>query len=208
MTSPLVWGLLLCLSWAIPPWRHLVESSMSLTMLVQLPSLLLAGSLMAEGLLDSRAPEWWRRIDTYGLTSWTLVSVVAALWMLPITLDLALLHSAWEVAKIIGWVVAGVASRLAWSRTSLGVKTFFLGNLAWMTTVVGLLYIESEQRLCVSFLLEDQLWAGRGLVCYGGAMVLLVMEQALRASDIEPCRSGEAQAPISHRADRRPSTEG
>jgi hypothetical protein len=56
------------------------------------------------------------------------------------------------------------------------VGVFFVGNLAWMLASAGMLYRESESRLCVNYLAADQVWAGNGLI----ALAIVLAALALR----------------------------
>ena len=61
---------------------------------------------------------------------------------------------------------------MASGRGRLGpvVAAFFLGNAAWMLATAGLLFHEAEVRLCVNYLVDDQVWTGTGLIAW--ALVL------------------------------------
>lgn len=156
----------------IGPLRHLLESRMSLHMLVEFPLLLAAG--WARGRCLPR--KLYSRLDAQGLLGATVVSCVLAFWMIPAALDLALLSPAVAAAKYVSWLGAGAV--LAWGRHRLGavVGCFFLANAAWMTATAGLLYREADARLCVNYLVSDQLLAGDGLLAtsllLGGAALL------------------------------------
>ncbi len=148
----------------------LVESRMSLHMLLEFPALLGLGWWLAR-----RLP--WpalARIDAQGLFSATAASCVFAFWMIPAALDLALLSGGFAAAKYASWTVAGAL--LAWSRERLSpvVTAFFLGNAAWMLATAGLLYRDAETQLCVNYLIPDQLVTGAGLLAWAVALGVLV----------------------------------
>lgn len=153
----------------------LVESRMSLHMLLEFPALLAIG--------------WWlgrhwpwpglARFDVQGLLAATLASCVFAFWMIPAALDLALLSGGFAAAKYASWLAAGAL--LAWSRERLSpvVAAFFLGNAAWMLATAGLLYRDAEAQLCVNYLIDDQLVTGAGLLAWAfllGAIAALKLK--------------------------------
>lgn len=158
----------------------LVESRMSLHMLLEFPALLGLGWW-----LGRRLP--WpalARIDAQGLLAATVASCVFAFWMIPAALDLALLSDAFAAAKYASWIVAGTL--LAWSRERLSpvVAAFFLVNAAWMLATAGLLYRDAQTQLCVNYLIDDQLVTGAGLLawaCVLGGLALFRLKPILQA---------------------------
>lgn len=162
----------------VPPLRHAVEASMSLHMLLQLP-LLFAAGWGASAWLPRRLAAAWARLDALGLSSATLASVVAAFWMIPAALDLAVLgppFSPMALAKYLSCWLAGLLLAQGWPRLRGPVAAFFLGNASWMLLTAGLLYGEAESRLCVSYRFDEQALSGAGLLAAGlllGALALL-----------------------------------
>ena len=137
-------------------------------MLLQFPLLLACGWLLAAGiaspLAGSTTAGAWRRLDQAGLTAMTTTSCVAAFWMIPVALDLALLDWRINLAKYLSWSVTGAMLGAAWPRINSGLKLFFLVNIAWMLATAGLLLEEADARLCANYLIDEQRWAGRGLI--------------------------------------------
>ena len=158
-------GSLLPLVLAWPALRHAVESRMLLHMLLEFP-LLLASGWSAAALLRSRRPgaTVLDALDVHGLLGVTLLSCVAAFWMIPAALDLSQLSPAMQAAKLASWWGAGALLSHSAPRLSHEVLAFFAGNLAWMMATAGLMYQDKAQRLCVSYLVGDQADTGRGLV--------------------------------------------
>lgn len=146
----------------ITPLRQLLESRMLPHMLVELPLLFIAGWALARALGPrARLPA---AIDAHGLLGLVWVSAVSALWMIPSMLDLSLLDARLQWAKYLAWWLAGGVGRGSLSRAGPVVGVFFLGNIAWMLATAGLLYQEAPQRLCVSYLLDEQIVTGQGLI--------------------------------------------
>lgn len=148
---------------ALPPLRGWLEADMARHMLVQFPLLVAAGALLGTP-MPPGARERLGAFNTYGLAGFALFLLVTAFWMIPRALDEALLAPAIEVAKFASLVAAGTALRLSWRAAPPVVQAFFVGNWAWMSAAVGLLYEDAPARLCNFYLLDQQSVAGRGLV--------------------------------------------
>ena len=155
----------------IDPFRQWTESRMAWHMLLQFPLLLVSGACLA-ALSRERAEwlRWYERIDAHGLLGATLASCVLAYWMIPAALDMALLSEPSRAAKYTSLWCAGFALGLSHPRISDEIALFFVGTLAWMMATAGLIYQTLPQRLCVSYLIDEQRRTGAGLVA---AAVLL-----------------------------------
>ena len=154
-----------------PALRHVVESSMALHMLVQFPLLLAGGWTAAR--LTGAAP--LRHLDAHGLLGLTATSCVAAFWMIPAALDLSLLSPAVNAAKYASWWLAGALLAASWVKLRVELAAFFLGNLAWMLATVGLLFREAESRLCINYLINEQVVTGNGLLLMAVALLVLTI---------------------------------
>jgi len=145
-----------------------VESRMSLHMLLEFPVLLALGWWL--GRRRRRSWQGLARFDAQGLLGAAAASCVFAFWMIPAALDLALLSPGMAAAKYLSWIAAGAL--LAWGRERLSpvVAAFFLGNTAWMLATAGLLYRDAETQLCVNYLIDDQLLTGAGLLAWALAL--------------------------------------
>lgn len=158
-----------------------VEGSMPLHMLVQFPLLFVAGACVAMRFAAMRPglEAVSARIDAHGLFGLVVLSGVAALWMVPAALDAALMHRDIAACKYASWWIAGVVTPLAWSRMASPLRLFLLGNLAWMFFTAGALYADSEQRLCVSYTIDEQAWTAIGLHVAGALVVAAGMAGAM-----------------------------
>jgi hypothetical protein len=183
---------------ALPPLRALLESSMSLHMLVQFPLLMLAGFLLA-----GQVPQRWsarlQRWNGYGISGLLLVALVLSLAMIPRLLDLALVDPGIEAAKWLALLAAGAALHGSWQRAGLVVQGFFLFNVLPMMGVAGQLYQDSPLRLCNAYLLDDQVWLGQALVTIAFAagfawMAQLFVLLARRDAGHLPLDDGQGQA--------------
>ena len=161
-----VWLLALApLLFLIEPIRQWTESRMAWHMLLQFPLLLASGSCLAA--LANERIEWLRgydRLDAHGLLGATLASCVLAYWMIPAALDMALLSEPARLTKYASLWFAGFALCRSHTRISDELALFFAGTLVWMMATVGLVYQTLPQRLCVSYLIDEQRWTGAGLV--------------------------------------------
>lgn len=163
-------GLLLMLN--IPLMRRIMESDMVYHMLLQFPLILLAGWLLAKTLPTqiTTGLQAWNRL---GITGLLAASMILMFWMIPRALDLVLVNPALEFMKFLSLVLAGMALAWSWPVAGMIVRGFFLGNVLPMMMVVGWLYVEAPVRLCNSYLSNDQLRTGSGLLALSIAGSLL-----------------------------------
>jgi hypothetical protein len=163
----------------LPSLRTPLESRMAVHMLVLFPLLLACGWIAARRLGE---PAWLRRLDGHGLLGAAVVSCVAAWWMLPVALDFSLVSAPLRWVRLGSWWLAGALLAGSWRRMGPEIAAFLLGNLAWMSATAGLLYQEAEQRLCVNYLIDEQLWTGRGLVLAALVLGAMACRRVLRSS--------------------------
>jgi hypothetical protein len=143
--------------------KNWLEADMARHMLVELPLLLLAGAGLGTA-MPTRFAGLVERFNELGLTGLVLASLVTAYWMIPAALDAALLHGSAEVAKCATFVLAGAILPRSFTTAPLALQAFFVGNVAWMMATAGLIYQNTPQQLCVSYLVDSQQAAGAGLV--------------------------------------------
>ncbi len=156
-------GLVLLALLAMPALRHRMEAGMASHMLLQFPLLIVAGALLA-----AACPAAWRRglerWNTLGIAGLVASAGVLGLSMVPRLLDLVLVDARVEIAKWLALLACGAALRLSWHAAGVVVQGFFLGNVLPMTGVVGIIYQNAPQRVCNSYLLDEQLLVGQILV--------------------------------------------
>lgn len=167
LRSPsILWAMTVApLAFLSEPTREAIEGSMPLHMMVQFPVLLSAGAGAAL-LVAPRRPAWvekWSRFDAEGIFGLVTLSAVAAVWMVPAALDSALMGPEVAAWKYLSWWIAGWAMALGWPRMAGPSRLFLVGNLAWMLLTAGALYAAAEQRLCVSYRIDEQMWTGVAL---------------------------------------------
>jgi hypothetical protein len=153
------------LLFVIEPVRSLVESRMAAHMLLQFPLLVASGWMLA--CVCPARSRWLRgfdSLDAHGLLGISFASCALAFWMIPTALDLALLSEPTRWAKYASLWLTGLALRRSRERLNSELAVFFVGTLVWMMATVGLVYQTMPQRLCVSYLIDEQRWTGIGLV--------------------------------------------
>jgi len=162
-------GVLLFVLLLAPPLRGWLESSMTAHMLVQIPLLVLSGWLAAA----SRAPHRSRSLQYWnpgGAPGLLLAVAITTTWMVPRALDLAVTTWPVDVAKALSLALAGALGQCSWARAGAPGQAFFVGNVAWMAAVVGLLLRDAPVRVCTSYLARDQWYAGTGLLLLATAV--------------------------------------
>jgi hypothetical protein len=143
--------------------RRWLEADMARHMLIEFPLLLVAGLCTAKA-LPERTVALIMRANRLGLAGFTLVSLTAAYWMIPVALDQSLSSGPAAAAKYASFLAAGLLLPVSFQAAPLAMQAFFVGNWVWMTATVGLLYQNAPQQLCVNYLIGTQLNAGEGLV--------------------------------------------
>ena len=160
-----------------------LEADMARHMLVEFPLLAALGAWLACH-TPPRVESVIARFDRYGLTGWTYASLAAAFWMIPAALDAALSSPSVNASKYASLIAAGFALRGAMRRSPTALEAFFVGNFVWMSATVGLIYQDSPQRLCLSYLMDAQARAGRGLVAAAVVIGVAWSWRALRGSPL------------------------
>ncbi|AYH44090.1 hypothetical protein [Azoarcus sp. DN11] len=186
-------GVALLAAGTVPSLRTWLEADMARHMLMQFPLLILTGAAFASA-LPARLRGAVAAVNAHGLAGLLFCLLVSAFWMVPRALDQALLSPPVEIAKIAALLVAGGALRLSWRPAGIVVQTFFIGNWAWMTAVVGLLYQDMSTRLCNGYLLDQQVIAGQGLVALAivlpTAFIALLAKRGVLAGDASEATQG------------------
>ena len=154
---------------SLPPLRPLIEQSMVWHMLVQMPLLVLGGWLVAGHWWVRQSPALLERFNRFGLTGFIVTTLIAGYWMIPSSIDRAVVMLGADLAKIITLWLCGAALRLSMQHAPLLVQVFFLGYTLPMMVWLGLYYATTDLRLCNAYSLESQLAAGKALVVLGSA---------------------------------------
>ena len=105
-------------------------------------------------------------------------------WMLPISVDKALIDINWDIFKIITLVLNGMLLKPAFAGPKI-LSLFFAGSSLMMLFSVGHFYQDSESRLCNSYLLASQQTTGLGLMLLAAALLMFALYK-LRHDIFEP----------------------
>lgn len=121
MNNPVIaWlSILLAIAPSIPSFKYLIADSMAFHMLVQIPLLILAGYLVGRyfklHLNIHSNPKSLYLI----LSCWLWFLFATLFWMLPISLDKALLSYGWDFFKIISLISTGLLLTIALSSSKI-----------------------------------------------------------------------------------------
>jgi len=154
------------LALSLPPARALIEQSMVWHMLVQMPLLVATGWLGAAAFTAPGGQGWpgTERLNRFGLTGFMLALGAMAYWMIPATVDRAVVLPTADLAKVVSLVIAGVALRQSFGVAPAAVQLFFAGSALPMMGWLGVYMAGTDRRLCNAYSLESQIAAGQGLV--------------------------------------------
>ena len=168
---PLVGTALIALLSLVPQMRHGLEGSMTAQMLVQIPILVAAGSLLAPGVpnrLRTRALAW----DWGGVSGLVLATLVMAFWMLPRSLDASTTDPLFAAAKFLTVpLFIGLPLAFSWPRAGFVVRGVFLAEFVATFFRLGWLYRVSPIRLCNNYGLDDQQRLGTYMLWVGSALL-------------------------------------
>ena len=165
-------GLALCLlggALSVPPGRSLIEQSMAWHMVVQMPILFVGGWFLMVGARDlsKRSPRSWNQ---FGLTGFITAQFIITYWMLPISIDRAVVMPQVDVFKLLSLIVSGALVKTSISRSPAVLQLFFVGYIVSMLITTGVFLATTERRLCNAYSMESQLSAGYGVVALGIAL--------------------------------------
>ena len=171
-SAPVRRAALLVLVLLAPPVRHGLEATMTAQMLVQLPLLAAAGWLLS-GAVPPRVLARVERWSHRGLTGLVLVTVTAAFWMLPRSLDAATSHTLISAAKYLSVpLLIGLPFGVSWPRMGFVVRGVFLVEFVASFFRLGWLYLISPIRLCNNYALSDQQRLGGSMLAIGGGLLV------------------------------------
>jgi len=165
-------GLALCLlgsTLSIPPVRSLIEQSMTWHMVVQMPILFAGGWFLmvsARGLSKKSLGSW----NQFGLTGFIATQFIITYWMLPISIDRAVVMPQVDALKLLSLMASGALIQTSVSRSPVVLQLFFVGYIVSMLISTGVYLATTERRLCNAYSMESQLSAGYGLVALGVAL--------------------------------------
>ena len=173
--------LLLAVAPSMPAFKFLLESSMAFHMAVQIPALIIAGNLIARQHLSEFLITIGHVQLSAALGCWLWILFAGMFWMLPISLDKALIDPYWDFFKVTSLLVSGLFLGPALAGPKI-LTLFFVGSTVMMLFFIGYFYQDSELRLCNSYLIESQHTAGLGLIIL--AVILLFISIGMLRTEI------------------------
>ena len=143
--------------------EHWLEIDMARHMLIEFPLLLIAGAAIGCA-LDERLGTHIECCNRMGLLGFVFAAITLAYWMIPAALDAALANGWAAAGKYVSLLCSGVLLWSSFTVAPLALQAFFVGNFAWMTATIGLIYQSAPQQLCLNYLPDAQSSTGEGLV--------------------------------------------
>jgi hypothetical protein len=163
--------LLVALSLSMWPLRAVIISDMFWHMDIQIPLLIAVGVLMQ--ITPSVISKKLSRLNAFGLSSFIASQMILAFWMLPISIDRAIIYWEYDLAKIISLIICGWLMQISFRKTTLVIEVFFVGYFLAMMLWVGLYYLYSDVRLCNVYSQASQQYAGGGIIFIGVTLSLV-----------------------------------
>lgn len=169
---------------SMPMLRLSIESSMAFHMLFQLPMLLFAGYM-----INVRLREYYLLNEIVAM--WVWVYFCGLFWMMPISLDKALIYPLWDIFKIVSLLVTGALLKVVFIKYNV-LSLFFIGSSSMMLFFVGMYFQNTNVRLCNAYLIESQQVTGIGLIVFASlillALVLYLIKSDRSTNVIHPLR--------------------
>jgi len=189
---PSAWiGLSVCVlgsALSVPPARSLIEQSMVWHMVVQMPMLVAGGWLLAGSSIDRPGTRRFSDWNQYGLTGFIVSQLIAAYWMLPLTIDRAVVLPQADALKLLSLVACGGMLKASFTRSPAVLQMFFVGYAVSMLVSAGVFLATTDRRLCNAYSLDTQWNAGIGVAALGIALGCAWAWQLVRGN-LQPARS-------------------
>jgi hypothetical protein len=162
-------GALLAVIAVARPW---LDATMVRHMAIEIPVLFIIGWIAAwrAGARLGKSVAHW---DAHGIPVLLYATLTGMFWMMPVTLDKAVLQPSWGILKILSIVLAGFLLGARWCRVSLIIQSFIVLNAVSMLLTGGLLYQQAQDQLCSVYFSGQQSAAGVGLLAW--ALIILAI---------------------------------
>ena len=171
-----IYGLILFIFLSLSPVRHLAESIMSIHMHMQMPLLAIAGMLMTP-FLQKKFGSFFAKWNANGVPGIILCLIVVFYWLVPRTMDDALMQTSVEIFKFISWTfLIGVPLRDSWPKLTKGVKNAIFIILSIVYIGMAGLYIFSPDQLCNNYLIVEQRTLGWGFLLIAFCILLYFIQ--------------------------------
>lgn len=149
-----------------PPIDNYLDVVMARHVLIQIPSLLLLGYLA--GIKKDTSG-----FNPYGLSGLIFFTGTIIFWMIPRSLDNAVLFNSIDQIMHLNMFIAGFFLRSSISLIPFMVKGVYLIQSIAMSTALGVLYLNYPSWVCAVYTIEQQKETGRGLLFISAAVFLL-----------------------------------
>lgn len=170
-----LYGLLILIALALPPVANLMESVMIIHMHMQMPMLVFTGFLMAR-FFQVCFPGFFEKWNHNGVPGILLFSIIMVYWMLPRTMDEALIVTSVEVFKFISLpFLAGIPLRDSWGKLGEKGRNIVIIVFTVIFLLLGWLYIDSPVQLCNNYLMIDQITLGWGFLTTAIGMIIYLL---------------------------------
>ena len=155
------------------PAGRLLESAMASHVMIELPLLALAGYLIAHPFRE----RWSKILSVFnrgGVPGILIASFALAFWMIPKWLDYSLVDAGVAWLKYVSLTfLVGFPLALSWPALHPVVAALLKIEFLVMLARLGWIYLISPNRLCNSYLLDDQILLGQGLLAVAATLCLI-----------------------------------
>lgn len=179
-----IYGLILYIFLMLPPVIALSESIMVVHMHMQMPLLVIVGMLFTP-YLKKKFPRFFEKWNSNGVPGIVLFMIIMLYWMIPRTMDEALIIPLVEIFKFISLpFLAGIPLRDSWGKLTILGKNFIFISFILIFGLMGWLYIASPAQLCNNYLIQEQKALGYSFVITG-LCILIYFVQSLFVKEYE-----------------------
>ncbi len=155
---------------ALTPIGTWLESNLATHVLVEIPLLVAVGFVLGRS-IEPYCRKVLQPLNGGGIPGILIVTFALAFWMIPRWLDASLQVSAVAVAKYVSLVaLAGIPLAWSWRRMHPIARGLVKIEFLAMCFRLGWLYLISPDRLCNSYLIDDQILLGQGFLVVGIAL--------------------------------------
>ncbi|WP_347265879.1 hypothetical protein [Paracoccus sp. (in: a-proteobacteria)] len=168
MPARLPIALLLVLIATMPGLAPWWKATLLRHMLGQIPLLILAGVLLAPRVARP-LPGQGTGQETWAAAALIVAAFCTGFWMLPRWLDAAVTDLRADAAKVATLILlGGLPLGWGWRRLGALARAFVLNQAIGMLLILGIVYLIIPDRLCNSYLLDEQGVLGRALLALAG----------------------------------------
>ena len=176
-------------------FREVFERDPVTHVLLQLPLLALAGVLIAKAAIDAKSwqqPAWLRG----GLAPLLIAIFTIAFWMLPRSIDAALVNPAMALAKFVTLpLLVGVPLAVGWPKAHPLLRGFLKAEAVSMLAVMAFLYTHAPVRICNAYLVDDQVRLGLGFLAASVMCALIWAWPIFWSQKVHPSPDMQAARP-------------